>query len=87
MLILSSDDRVRYLQLDAERMASTVRLSPEDERREALERERELRMHARLRGLAWIFMLSPLVSAFVVWMVGYAAFRYIIRTITPLPLP
>jgi hypothetical protein len=55
-----------------------VKLPSEDQRREAIDNERELRMHGRLRDLAWVVILAPIVTAAAAGVVWYAAFRLLL---------
>lgn len=60
MHIFTSDARLRELQRQAAN-AKTVRDLPADERRTALENEREVREHARWRSLGYGLFIGPLV--------------------------
>jgi hypothetical protein len=60
LLLFSSDDQLRQLQRAA-RANKGVTISPEDQRREAIEDARELREHARWRQFAILLFVTPII--------------------------
>ncbi len=72
LLLFSGDDDLRQLQRAA-RANKGVTVSPEEQRRDAIEDARELREHARWRQFAFLLFVAPvlvsLVTGIAFWIV------------------
>lgn len=60
LLLFSGDDHLRQLQRAA-RANKGVTISPEEQRRDAIEDARELREHARWRQFAFFLFVAPIL--------------------------
>ena len=76
ILLFSSDDQVKQLQRAARANKGankSVAISPEEQRREAIEDARELREHARWRQFAFLLFIMPAIvsvaTGIVFWIV------------------
>lgn len=80
-MLFTSDEGLRELQRkavrDAARTTNTRDVSPEEQRREAIEADRELREHQRWRQFAFLLFIAPiivwLVMAIASWIVWHFA--------------
>ena len=73
-MLFTSDENLRRMQQNAGRIPKGVELSAAEKRHESMEADREMREHQRVRELAFLLIVVPLivgvVLAVVPWLVA-----------------
>lgn len=65
-MLFASDDDLRRAQIASARIPKGAVLSLEEQRREAMEADRELREHRRWREFAWLLFIAPIWAGLII---------------------
>lgn len=79
-MLFTSDEDLRQMQRASARIPKGMRLSPEQQRVEAIEADRELREHRRLREFAWLLFIAPIWASILIWLVQFLATVWFARS-------
>lgn len=80
IVLFASDENIRQMQRASARIPKGMTLSPEQQRIESIEADREMREHRRLREFAWLLFIAPIWASILIWLVQFLATIWFARS-------
>lgn len=75
-MLFASDFVLCDTQRTSARIPTGMKLSPEEQRRESMEADREMREHQRWRQFAWLLFVAPILAGVFVALAQWLVMKF-----------